>query len=125
MTTLDGQTAIVTGASKGIGKAVAKRFAREGANVVTNSRSLERARATAEEIEDEMDAGSALGLAADVSECGEVEQLVEETVGELGPVDILVGNAGIHDDSISLDEVPADQLDSSFDELFGVNVKGI
>ena len=126
MTSLKGRTVLVTGASKGIGKSVARRFLTEGADVVVNSRSADRAQAAADEIETGTDdgPGSAVGIAADVSEYGDVEHLVEETIDEVGEIDVLIGNAGIHDDSIALEEVDPDGLEDSFDELFGVNVKG-
>ena len=125
MAALEGQTALVTGASKGLGKSVAKRFAAEGANVVANSRSAARAEAAAEEIGTELDdGGRVIGLPADVSNYDQVERLVERTIEEFGNIDVLVGNAGIHDDSIALEDVPPDQLQDSFDELFGVNVRG-
>lgn len=92
MTDISEQTAIVTGASKGIGKAVAERFADEGANVVVNSRSPERAEAAAADIAPDR---NAVGIAADVSNYDEVETLVDRAVAEFGSVDIMVNNAGI------------------------------
>jgi NAD(P)-dependent dehydrogenase (short-subunit alcohol dehydrogenase family) len=127
MTRLEGKTALITGASKGLGRSVAKRFYAEGANVVVNSRSASRAEEAAAEIESEVeddDAGRIVGLPADVSEYDEVDRLVEQTLDAFGSVDVLVGNAGIHDDSVALEDVPPDQLRDSFDELFGINVRG-
>jgi len=95
MTTLSGQTAVVTGASKGIGKGIAKRFATEGANVVVNSRSPDRAEEAATEIEAETDGGDVVGIAADVSEYGDVEDLIEGAVAAFGRLDVMVNNAGI------------------------------
>jgi 3-oxoacyl-[acyl-carrier protein] reductase len=89
---MDGRTAIVTGSSGGIGKAIAERFAEEGANVVTNSRSEERAEAAAADIRDA--GGSAVGAAADVSDYDAVEGLVEAAVEEFGDLDVFVNNAG-------------------------------
>lgn len=126
MTRLEGKTALITGASKGLGRSVAKRFYTEGANVVVNSRSASRAEEAAAEIESEIDdeAGQIIGLPADASEYDEVAQLVEKTLETFGSLDVLVGNAGIHDDSIALEDVPPSQLRESFDELFGINVRG-
>jgi len=97
MSGLSGKTAIVTGASKGIGEAIATRFAAEGANVVVNSRSPERATEAAAEIEAEADGGEVVGVAADVSDYEDVEALVDATVEEFGGLDIMVNNAGITD----------------------------
>jgi NAD(P)-dependent dehydrogenase (short-subunit alcohol dehydrogenase family) len=130
MTSLEDQTALITGASKGLGKSVAKRFVAEGANVVVNSRSAERAQTAAKGIETDLeddgthDIGNAVGIAADTAEYEQVETLVEETIAQLGDIDVLVGNAGIHDDGITLEDVAPAQLNESFDELFGVNVRG-
>ena len=124
MTSFEGKTVLVTGSSKGIGKAVAKRFAREGANVSTNSRSAERAENAARDIESEVDAGTVTGIAADSSDYGEIKAMVEETVDTFGSLDVLVGNAGIHDDSIALEDINEEELDNSFHELFDINVKG-
>lgn len=85
-------TAIVTGSSSGIGKAIAKRFAAEGANVVTNSRALSRAEQTATEIE--RDDGTAIAVEADISEEAAIEHLLSEATAEFGTVDVLVNNAG-------------------------------
>ena len=90
---LAGQTAIVTGSSAGIGAAIAKRFAAEGANVVTNSRALERAEATAEAIRET--GGSAVAIESDVTDYDAMETLVEGTVSEFGSLDVMVNNAGV------------------------------
>ncbi|MFP8953492.1 SDR family NAD(P)-dependent oxidoreductase [Natrialbaceae archaeon A-arb3/5] len=89
---MDDSTVIVTGSSKGIGKALAKRFAAEGASVVTNSRDGARAAAVAEEIVG--DGGAAVGIEADVSDRESVQELVDGAVDEFGSLDIMVNNAG-------------------------------
>jgi 3-oxoacyl-[acyl-carrier protein] reductase len=103
---MDGRTAIVTGSSGGIGKAIAERFAEEGANVVTNSRAEERAEAAAADIRDA--GGSAVGAAADVSDYDAVEGLVEAAVEEFGDLDVFVNNAGHSITGPSEDLDPAD-----------------
>ncbi|WP_336036208.1 SDR family NAD(P)-dependent oxidoreductase [Halobacterium yunchengense] len=90
---LASQTAIVTGSSSGIGEHIAHRFAAEGANVVTNSRSQDRADETAAAIRDE--GGEAVGVGADVSQKADAQHLVERALEEYGRVDVMVNNAGI------------------------------
>lgn len=90
---LSGDTAIITGSSQGIGKGIAERFAAEGANVVVNSRSQERADEVAEAIEE--DGGTAIGVEADVTDEDEMAALVEAAVEEFGALDVMVNNAGV------------------------------
>jgi len=92
---LANRVAIVTGSSRGIGKAIAKLFASEGARVVVNySKSEKEALAVVDEIK--RDGGRAIHLQADVSKSGEVRKMVQRTVQEFDGVDILVNNAGVH-----------------------------
>jgi 3-oxoacyl-[acyl-carrier protein] reductase len=90
---IDGETAVVTGSSRGIGKGIAERFAARGANVVVNARSADRAEAVAEGIE--ADGGNAIAVAADVTEEAEMEALAEATVEAFGSLDVMVNNAGV------------------------------
>ena len=90
---LDGQVAIVTGAGRGIGQAIALTFAREGASVVLAARSRADLAGVAGTIREA--GGNALALPTDVSQDAAVEALVEETAGQLGRVDILVTAAGV------------------------------
>ena len=90
---LQGKAAIVTGAGRGIGKAIALAFAKEGAKVIVVSRTLPEVRKTASEIES---LGSkAIALKADVSNGEDVQAMVTTTLNEFGTVDILVNNAGV------------------------------
>ncbi|ADJ13868.1 SDR family NAD(P)-dependent oxidoreductase [Halalkalicoccus jeotgali] len=90
----EGKTAIVTGASRGIGSGIATTLADHGATVVINYRSSEqRATEVVEEIE--ADGGTAVAVQADVSDPADVEAMVEATVDQFGAVDILVNNAGM------------------------------
>ena len=92
---LGDRVAIVTGSSRGIGKAIAKLFAHEGARVVVNySKSEKEALAVVDEIKRE--GGKAIHLQADVSKSDDVRRMVEKTVQEYNGVDILVNNAGVH-----------------------------
>jgi 3-oxoacyl-[acyl-carrier protein] reductase len=114
---ISGQTAIVTGASKGIGKAIAERFVDEGANVVVNSRSQKRADEAAADIASD---GSTVGIAADVSDYDEVEALVDGAVEEFGSADIMVNNAGITNIG------PAEELTpEEWREVIDVDLNGV
>ena len=117
---LDGQTAIVTGAGRGIGRAIAYELAQTGANVVINyATSADSARALAEEIEQ---LGSkALVVQADVTDYEQVGEMVRQTIQTFGQIDVLVNNAGITRDKtlknmtkIHWDEVIHVNLDSLF-----------
>src|SRR3712207_305970 len=90
---LRGKVAVITGASQGLGRALALAFAREGARVVFNSRSEESIRPVAEEAEDM--GAEVLALVADVSRDADVERLVGAAVERFGHVDVLVNNAGV------------------------------
>lgn len=95
MSQLSARTAIVTGASSGIGEAVARRFAAAGANVVIAARRAERLDALATELKGV--GGDVLPFVTDVTREEDVERLFAETIARLGRVDLLVNNAGIAD----------------------------
>jgi 3-oxoacyl-[acyl-carrier protein] reductase len=86
---LDGRVALVMGASKGLGRAVAEALAREGARVAIASRSRERIEAAASSIE-----GRAIPFVADASDLDRVAELADEVAAEVGPIEVLVTNAG-------------------------------
>lgn len=88
---LDGKVAVVTGSSKGIGLAIARRFIEAGARVVVNSRSAETSRALARQLGMQE---RVLGIGANVAEPHEARRLVQDTVHHFGRVDIMVCNAG-------------------------------
>lgn len=118
MARLDGKVAIVTGGSRGIGAATARRLGADGARVVVN---YTRAAAAADEVVREIrDAGGdAIAVRADVSDRAQVAQLVKATVDRYGTVDILVNNAGVVEPA-ALADITDEQLDRQFD----VNLRG-
>ena len=90
---LDGKVALVTGAGSGIGLAIARRFAAEGARVVADDLTIERARATLDELGP--DAAASHAVAADVSDPDQVRAMFAEVKERFGRLDVLVNNAGI------------------------------
>ena len=95
----DGRTCLVTGASRGIGRAIATELAEDGAAVVVNYRSSERAaHETVQEIEDA--GGTAYPVQADVTDREQVERMREGIHDELGAVDVVVNNAGVNQDRL-------------------------
>ena len=119
MIDLTGKTALVTGASKGIGAAASRELAQLGANVVLAARSKEAVEAIAKEITNE--GGKALGVGCDVSDFAQVEYAVKQAVSQFGSLDILINNAGLID--------PISRLENSDPEewakVINVNVTGV
>jgi 3-oxoacyl-[acyl-carrier protein] reductase len=107
---LEGRVALVTGGSRGIGRAIAEALAREGAAVAVNYRS-------GKELADEVVAGieqsggRAAAIGGDVSDYGDAEKLVAQTVEQLGGLHILVNNAGVARDALIYNMDPGDWLD--------------
>ncbi|WP_435358930.1 SDR family NAD(P)-dependent oxidoreductase [Haloarchaeobius sp. DFWS5] len=91
---VDGDVAIVTGSSSGIGRTIAERFADDGVDVVVCSRELGNVEPVADCINDSDRAGNAYAVECDVTDREAVEALVEATVEEFGGIDVLVNNAG-------------------------------
>jgi len=114
---LEGKVAIVTGGSRGMGRAIAAALAREGAEVVVCSRNLEANRETAEQIKSE--GGSAHPFQVDVTDPDSVSALVKNVVEKFGRVDILVNNAGVTADNLLLRLKEAD-----WDRVIDTNLKG-
>jgi NAD(P)-dependent dehydrogenase (short-subunit alcohol dehydrogenase family) len=109
--------AIITGAGRGVGRATARRFAREGAQVILFSRTAEHLDEVAAEITCE--GGQALAVAGDVSREGDVHRLFETTMATYGRVDILVNCAGI------VAVRPFVEMDvATWDAVLGVNLRG-
>ena len=119
MKVLEGKTALITGASKGIGRAIAQKFADLGANVAfTYLSSVEKGQA----LETELSAGGAKvkGFRSDASDFKQAEQLVEDVVKEFGKLDILVNNAGITRDGLLMR-----MTEENWDAVINTNLKSV
>lgn len=117
MLRLQDKVALVTGGSRGIGKAIVMRFAHEGANVVLTGRNLEAAEKVAEEIRQE--GGHATALAVNATVVTEVDGAIKTIVDKFGRLDILVNNAGITRDNILLR-----MRDDEWNEVIATNLTG-
>ena len=116
---LDGQVALITGGGSGIGRGIVERFLAEGAHVGVLERPADRV------AQLRRDFGQALcAIQGDVTRLEDNKRAVAETLRAFGQLDIFVGNAGIFDSFLRLDEFPEEKLSAAFDEQFGVNVKG-
>jgi len=115
---LTGKVALVTGASRGIGRAIAERLSQAGAAVAVNyARNADEARKLVSVIEST--GGKALAIKADVGRLPEIIKLFDDVIAHFGKLDILVNNAGI-----MFNKPVADTSEAEFDRIFAVNVKG-
>ncbi|AIC94867.1 3-oxoacyl-[acyl-carrier-protein] reductase [Shouchella lehensis] len=114
-----GKTAIVTGASRGIGKAIALELAKNGANIIVNYAGNQ---AKAEEVVSEINAigQEAVAIQTNVANEDEVKNMIKETVERFGSVDILVNNAGITKDNLVMR-----MKESDWDDVLDINLKGV
>src|SRR6056297_1136668 len=120
---MDGQTAVVTGASRGIGEAVARRFAAEGARVVACAREQDALDGTVEDIAD--DGGDVEAMRADVRDEFDVERLMETAArGSDGGIDVVVASAGVFHGSPGESPLAEDAY-SAFDDSFRTNARGV
>ena len=114
-----GKVALVTGSSRGIGKAIALAFARDGADVVINY--VSNAQAAEAVVETIVKLGRrSFSVQADVRNYSQVDEMVHKVLKELGKVDILVNNAGVNKDSTI-----GNMSEEAWDEVIGVNLKGV
>src|ERR1700744_1917044 len=119
MKLLEGKTALITGASKGIGRKIAEKFAEHGANVAfTYLSSVEKGQALEQELQSF--GTQAKGYRSDASKFSEAEKLISDIVADFGTLHIVVNNAGITKDNLLLRMTEAD-----FDEVIEVNLKSI
>lgn len=115
---LTGKTALVTGGSRGIGKAIALELASQGANIVVNyTRNAEMAAGVVQEIE--ALGVKALAVQGDVSKAAEAENLVEQAIATFGQIDLLINNAGITRDTLLIR-----MKEEDWDEVLQINLKG-
>ena len=116
---MDKQVAIVTGASRGIGKAIAYLFAQEGMNVVICSRNEDQTRKTAMEIQ--KDTGNlVVPIKTDVRNHVDVDKLVQSAINEFGRIDILVNNAGV-----AIIKSLVETTDHEYDTIIDTNLNGV
>ena len=115
---LKGKVALVTGASRGIGRAIAGRLSRDGAAVAIN---FVHNAAEAQKLVAEIQAagGKAIAIQADVGSVSEIVRLFDETIAHFGKLDVLVNNAGI-----MFNKPVSAVTEAEFDRIFAVNVKG-
>lgn len=116
---LDGKTAVVTGASRGIGRAIALELAKEGANVVVNYSGSE---AKAQEVVEEISkiGSKAIAVQANVADNDSVQNLMKSALDEFGSIDILVNNAGITRDNLLMR-----MKEDEWDDVINTNLKGV
>lgn len=118
MQRLKGQTALITGASSGIGKEIAKGMSKEGANVVVNYHSDEKsANKIVEELKSE--GASAIAVGADVSNANDVQEMFKKMFDVYGTIDILINNAGIQKDAPLIEMTKDD-----WEKVIGINLTG-
>lgn len=115
---LTGKIALVTGASRGIGRAIAERLAADGASVVIN---YARETAEAKKVVDKITAsgGHACAIQADVGKVSEIHRLFDEAIARFGGLDIVVNNAGV-----MFTKPVSATTEADFDRIFAINVKG-
>ncbi len=121
MFSLSGKTALITGSSRGIGKAIAKQMLLQGANVVISSRKADVCEVVAAEINEltETDSPRAISIPCNISKKEDLENLVAQTISEFGQIDILVCNAAINPHFGPMSTIP----DSAFDKILGSNIR--
>jgi len=116
---LKNKVIVITGSSRGIGKAIAEECAKLGAKVVISSRKLEACEATADEINNTLNKKSAFAVAANISNPDDLEALVNKTNDEFGKIDVLVCNAASNPYMGGMEDIPLEM----FDKIMANNVR--
>ncbi len=119
MAKLEGKVTIVTGAASGMGRSIAKLYAKEGAKVIVADYNMEGAEAVTAEIID--DSGTAKAVSVNVADKDQVEKMIDTAISEYGELDILVNNAGVMDGFKPVGEI----TDEKWGQIFDVNTKGV
>ena len=115
---LTGKTVVVTGGAMGIGKAISKRLAEAGANVIISDINLEKANETVNDIKHHD--GKALAIKADVTKPSDVDMVLQKAIDEFGSLDIIVNNAGIYPMMPFLE-----MTEQLWDKVININLKGV
>lgn len=116
---LEGQTALVTGGTGGIGSAIVRRYVQEGARVAVMARDPVQLGALQDELGD-----SIITITGDVSRFEDNQRAVAKTLASFGKLDTFVGNAAIFDYFTRLDRIAPEDFESAFQRLFAINVQG-
>ncbi|MDG1010771.1 MAG: SDR family NAD(P)-dependent oxidoreductase, partial [Amylibacter sp.] len=116
---LSGKTALITGASKGMGLSMATALAEHGANVVISSRKQNELDEAAAKINDDIGRNCAIGIASNIGDKIMVKDLVAQTKDKVGPINVLVGNAGVNVHYGSTHEIP----DEAYEKIMSANVQ--
>jgi 3-oxoacyl-[acyl-carrier protein] reductase len=114
------RVAIVTGGSRGIGRAICLALAREGATVIACARDTDRLSSLPAEAADNKITGKIVPRALDVTDAEKIEKWVDDVATDFGRLDILVNNAGITDDGLIMN-----MTDQQFDRVLATNLKGV
>jgi cis-2,3-dihydrobiphenyl-2,3-diol dehydrogenase len=116
---LKDEVVFITGGASGLGRALVDRFVKEGAKVAVFDKSPDRVR----QLEQEH-GNAVVSIAGDVRSLGDLKRAVTQCVDTFGKIDVLIPNAGIWDYNMPLVDLPDDNIDTAFDEVFQINVKG-
>jgi len=116
---VENQSVLITGGASGLGRAIARRFRKEGAHVGI----LDRSEKAIAEFTAEF-GSTAVTVAGDVRDFSAHQRAVDAMVSRFGKLDTFIGNAGIWDFGVSLVDLPVEATDRAFDEVFGINVRG-